>query len=220
VASVTSSPTFADNEPAGGGTVDWTNTSNILSDDHNYAVADMVASDQTNYLEARAFGFEIPDGSMIRGVEIAWTRRKNTEAGEVKDQGVFLTIGPGVSVAGSIGADPAIWTTTQTTYVYGNSSDLWSEPSIDVDVVNSDDFGSLLLVLENSGTDPVEAWVDFCEITVYYSGPVEDGCETVIFSQSSVRSANDFAKTQTFVGVVQRDTSRISAQIAEGRYGR
>jgi len=162
-----------------GGSVDWSNPGNITSSNNSYATAVfMFAGTPTKYLEATDFGFSIPAGATIDGIECFIERKYGTAA--VRDTKVYIRNGDGSGGIGSTnkadtGSD---WPSSDGTATYGSSSDAWGE-TWTVAKINSSDFGVVLACqLTGFSMTGGEAYVDHISIKVYYttaSGDTGDG---------------------------------------------
>jgi hypothetical protein len=58
----------------GTGTVAWTNTNGVISNDSSYATIVLGTSAYSNYLQATGFGFNIPAGTTINGIQVSIMR--------------------------------------------------------------------------------------------------------------------------------------------------
>lgn len=162
--SQTRSPGTISND-ASFGTTAWSNPSNAASSNDSYAT---VAVDNTptdsQYLKVSNFGFTIPAGATINGIEDKIEKSRAGGLENVIDRRVRVVKG---GVIGSTDkADATSWPTTDTIFTYGGASDLWGETWTDSDV-NASNFGGVIA----AGTDaaPGTAQVDHWERTVHYT---------------------------------------------------
>jgi len=144
------------------GSVSWSNPSNAASDDSSYAQATMVGATTTEYLKATNFGFNVPSGSTINGIEVLLER--SSTLGRGSDHTIQLV--KGGSVSGNNKASQT-WPASEATYTYGGSSDLWGLSLSDTDI-NASGFGATVRAQSSSNA---YANVDHIEITVYYTPP-------------------------------------------------
>jgi hypothetical protein len=150
---------------AGIGTLAWTNPTNIQADDGTYATVTSAANNAvTNYLRATNFGFAVPAGAVITGVQ-ATVEWKSSAANVWRDTSVRLVkagTGGGSSLAYS-----ATLPTTDTVWTYGSGADdTWGNTLTRADV-NDTGFGvELSLTHLLTASDTVS--VDCVKITVYY----------------------------------------------------
>lgn len=163
------------NSDPGSGTA-WTGPGNVTADDGTVANVSGLATagDTTQYLHATNFGFAIPSGATIDGIEVRLNKYKNTSGGAVIDDlDVILIKGGTRSGTGKDGADwPADATNNED---YGSSSDLWGTTLTDTDV-NASNFGvAIRAECRSSGASRV-ARLDAVWINVHYT---EGGGETV-----------------------------------------
>ena len=149
---------------SGIGTQAWSNPGNITSPDTTYATVDTSLGD-SHYLEASSFGFNVPTGATILGVELNITRHRSSGGvSGVVDTSVRLVKG-GV-ISGTNEASATGWTTGDLTVTYGGSTDLWGLALTPADV-NASNFGAVLAVATNAVAGV--ASVDYMSITVYYT---------------------------------------------------
>jgi hypothetical protein len=157
----------------GPGTESWINAGNILADDSDYATVFLPSYVSyfhvSEYLQGTGYGFEIPDGATIRGIEVKIMRQSsenNQNIWSVKD--ATLNLLKGGAIAGSDHADiNTCWPGEMTEATYGSPTDLWGTVWSAGDI-NSSGFGVSFSVTSNSGGSRT-AYVDYIEITVTYS---------------------------------------------------
>jgi hypothetical protein len=157
---------------SGVGTLAWTSPSNAASDNATYASAEtFLATETTHYLHATNFGFSIPGGATIDGMQIEIERAQQFFTGSDVSDNVVSTLKGGV-VGGDNKAneDAGSWPpTTLTVATYGLSNSLWGRTWTPADI-NASDFGAVLSAILTSDTvDPSQAYVDFIRIIVYYT---------------------------------------------------
>lgn len=120
------------------------------------------SSTLTHYLKATNFGFAIPVGATINGIEVQI--EKKSTLGTITDSSVKI-----VKADGSIGSTNkalgTTWPTSDTTFSYGGSQDLWGETWAYTDI-NDSDFGVVLSVSLPMGET---ASVDYVKIIVNYT---------------------------------------------------
>ncbi len=151
----------------------WSGLPNVGISDDNRAEAFLKSTKKTSeYLKATNFGFSIPTGADILGIEIGVER--NGECTwflgwhcRIKDEAVRVVKG------GSIGAEDksksSMWPRFDSSAIYGDSTDLWSETWTAADI-NSSDFG-LAIRARYTGmlSSYKKASIDHVQISVYYS---------------------------------------------------
>ena len=127
------------------------------------ATATAVAAEATNYLKATVFGFGIPNGSTIDGIEVAWKRK-----GEFGVDNIVKLV-QGGSVAGDDKADIVTsWPSPVVAYAsYGGAADLWGLAWTPAQI-NASNFG---VVLSGSTSEATILSVDHVRITVTYTPP-------------------------------------------------
>lgn len=151
---------------ADAGDVAWTNTANILvADDVDRASSTITKSGTSQYLHATNFGFSLPSGSTIDGIEALVRRAGNSSY--ISEHTIQIIKGGSRSGANKAGAT---WTsTTPTTSTYGGASDLWSNSLTRSDVIASN-FG-LAIRASNSGSSALQARVYYAQMKVHYTEP-------------------------------------------------
>ena len=122
----------------------------------------------TNYLKASGFGFSIPVGATINGIEVIVERSQNNSfTTRVKDNSVRLvkngTIVPSSEKSTSIG-----WPDTYGTITYGSPTDKWGQTwtAGDINNVNTGFAISAKYEPSDGARDPR---VDYISMTVYYT---------------------------------------------------
>lgn len=156
------------------GSLGWSNLLNGVSSDNSYiscgSLLGILASAQTNYIQASGFGFAIPSTATICGIE---ARVERNAAGlligsSVTDKNVYL-MKAGVAV-GTNHASGAGWTGSDATAVYGSNSDLWGTTWTPAQI-NASNFGLDFSAQLNAGLASLflTANVDAISIRVYYN---------------------------------------------------
>jgi hypothetical protein len=150
-------------DDASTGSVAWSNPGNVTADDASVATAVLPGPhDLSHYLKATNFGFAIPVGATINGIE-ATVERSSDGAGIQVDSIVSLVKG------GVIGAvNRAVFTSipgSSTAKTFGSPSDLWGVTLTPADV-NAANFG--FVYAGGEGTFKTIS-VDRMNITVYYT---------------------------------------------------
>jgi len=169
---------------SGGGSTNWTNPGNVTTSDDNHATFSATFDgDSSKDLDCTNFGFSIPAGATINGIEANIERN----GFDIIDLSIKLLNGDGAG--GESAQDKstgASWSVSDTVDSFGDSTDTWGE-TWSVSDVNSSDFGVRIQCQDNTAGAPPTlgfASIDHVEITVYYtaSGPnfeVKAGTVTV-----------------------------------------
>jgi hypothetical protein len=169
-----------------GASFTWNNPNGALSAGGSVASAANLLSvntGTTDALQFTNFGFSIPTGSTINGIEVdiihqssglSLTILGTTIFGSVNDNIVQLT-GPGVSSTNK--ASAAAWPTSSSTAAYGSSSDTWGSTVWTAAMVNSPAFGVNVSSAINGGVllgiNLIPgASIDAVAIKITYSLPV------------------------------------------------
>jgi len=151
----------------GPGNRPWNLVGNIFTEDDVFANSLLgvhpPALAYTNYLSASNFGFSIPAGATINGIQID-IKKKGGDSGTwplYDDQVKIVKNG----TMGSVNkADPAPWLLTAAYTSYGGASDLWGETWTPTDINNST-FGMYL----STKSAMSFVYVDVVKITVHYT---------------------------------------------------
>ena len=102
----------------------WNNPGNIGSSDNNRAIADIGTNSVSDYLKASGFGFAIPAGAIIDGIQVSIERQEEFGGGNVRvrDNDVLLVSGATVS---NDKASSTFWTDADVIANYGGVADNW-----------------------------------------------------------------------------------------------
>lgn len=174
------------------GTKAWSNPSNAKANDSTYAELWAMSStfSYSHYLKATNFGFNVPSGATITGIEAQIKR------GDVYyytyDENVRLVLSNG-----SIGSENKAKTTTNwgsIEYIaYGGSSDLWSE-TLSASDINDTDFGLVLSIKlsdVSNGEIGNNEYVDHIQIKVYYTESGNATSERNIYSKGKTTGGSE-----------------------------
>ncbi|WP_313342820.1 VWA domain-containing protein, partial [Sedimentibacter sp.] len=158
--------------PAGSGT-NWNNSGRIVSNDNNYASVSLSSSGTSRYLKGSNYGFNIPDGATIDGIEVIIGRYSSTGilGGRIRDSEVKLVKNGDVQAANKA-ATTTDWPNGEGAARYGDSNDLWNTSWTPADI-NNNNFGVVLSVRNNADYERT-AYVDYMQIKVYYTEQPED----------------------------------------------
>jgi type IX secretion system substrate protein len=151
----------------------WVNPANAQTADAAYAsvsvTLSLLSTEVTDYLQATGFGFSIPAGATICGVNVAILHKRLDLLllGTINDNSVKLVTG-GV-IGGTEHASGTQWTGTPSTASYGGSNDLWGL-TLTPAIVNASNFG-VAVSAELGGLLGLvlEAGVDAIQIQITYS---------------------------------------------------
>jgi hypothetical protein len=156
-------PTAAINNS--GGNQNWVNPGNVTAEDGVEATITDAAFDNgqvSHYLNATAYGFTVPSGAAISGIEMEVARR--AFAGAARDWEVRILYDGGAS---DDKADATAWPATIATRTLGGPADIWGRLWTDTEV-NHPNFGALLMAMATAADTDIG--VDFVRLTVYYTG--------------------------------------------------
>ncbi|MBL0357018.1 MAG: Ig-like domain-containing protein [Chitinophagaceae bacterium] len=185
----TAGPNYAGTGATSGGPdIAWSNPGNIVSNNNSYALANNLDNgDLSEGLIATNFGFAIPAGATITGVQVTIGRfGENTNT--FTDNSVLLVVGG--TTTGSNRALAGFWPTTETPANYGTASDLWGT-TLTPAQVNANNFGASLVVQSSNGNNR-DASVDYITITISYTTPGSLNWYTVSSGGSLIGNGSPF----------------------------
>ena len=118
------------------------------------------------YIKAEGFGFSIPTGATIIGVQVDVIGKASATASISMSPAQSKIIKAGTAT-GTAASNATTWTTSPATYSMGGSSSLWGTTLAPADV-NASNFGVQVAVF-NSGGATVTASIDYVQMTVTYT---------------------------------------------------
>jgi hypothetical protein len=156
------------------GEAQWNSCTNAAASDNNRATAGFLlgafSSVNTDYIKMENFGFSVPSGATICGIEVTLERRGQgiIIGSSIVDN--IIKLAKNGSPVGSNYASGAAWTTSDGSTTYGGSSDLWGSSWTPLDI-NAAGFGCLFSAQMSSGVASVflQAEIDYLQISVYYN---------------------------------------------------
>ena len=171
----------------------WSNPSMAQLSDNQYATATISGSNnRTHYLKSTGFNFNIPNGTLIKGIELKLEKHQECTSGtctsNVTDSTVSL-VKNGL-VTGSNLAESTSWGTSDSTSTYGGATNLWGSVWTNSDI-NNVNFGSVISATRNSGRDRTVS-IDSVTMKVYYddiSAPVIETHSNVLAEATSMSGA-------------------------------
>lgn len=146
----------------------WNNPGNALSSNNADATVSVDGS-TSEALECSSYGFSIPAGVTITGIEVNVERSSSsTNNGGSRDSSLLLL---GGTLTGSNLATTTIYTTGDVVEAHGGSTETWGN-AWTVAQINAGAFGTALRVTKPGGGGAAHTIsVDHVQITVYYSNP-------------------------------------------------
>ena len=155
-----------------------------------YSVGSQFNTNEYSYLlKAQNFGFAIPSGSTINGIEVKVERKSS--AGTIKDAVVKL-IGADGTLTGNDKADTSTaWPISDTIKTYGSSSDMWGT-SLTYSDINDADFGVAISVKSEATESSV--FVDYITIAVTWTEAGSSAIKTVQgLAKASIKTIHGLA---------------------------
>lgn len=150
------------------GTVSWSNPANIYTSDNVHASVSLANFAHSRCLNATQFGFAIPAGSTINGIQVR-VEEDTSASNSILNDTNFKLLKAGVPV-GTRKTSPPYFPTTEAYVTYGNSTDLWGT-TWTVDEINNTGFGMSVQVSNDGGGPTLVATVDHITIEVFYTPP-------------------------------------------------
>jgi Secretion system C-terminal sorting domain len=150
-----------------GSSNNWANPNRCTITDDLWARVNLSAGETSKYLEVSDYGWVIPVGATILGIQVKIEGHQENFAANFADASIVLMqAGSPVSTdrAGTGYYDDKDYTNT-----YGSSTDLWGTTWTPADIMDPG-FGVLYSVTRLSGTGTYYMYVDYVELTVYYTG--------------------------------------------------
>ena len=149
---------------AGIGTVAWTSTAQVTTQNDVGAVGSLGGSSrESQWLVTSGHGFTVPIDARVTGIEVSVRRR--SESARIADNGARLVVG-GTVLATPDRAIAGAWSSTFSAVTYGGATDLWGRTWTPAEI-NAAGFGFALAV-QHTGSGPDAAHVDHVTITVHW----------------------------------------------------
>ena len=129
------------------GTISWGDMDNIQVSDDNYAKATCQDGEQTKYIKATDFDFDIGTDMRITGIRVG-IEHKNTINRDNSDRIVYLKLVRNDTIQAHVKSNTTNISGSNSgqelTQTFGDSTDLWGEAEFPLSVVNKDDFGVVI----------------------------------------------------------------------------
>lgn len=130
-----------------------------------FGISHFAYASTTHYLKATNFGFSIPTGSTINGIQVEVEKKCNASS-QCADNSIKIV--KGGTISGTEMASSTFWSTTNGYVSYGGTADLWGLSWTPADI-NSSAFGAAISAnLQAQGTT---AFIDHIRISVTYTPP-------------------------------------------------
>lgn len=169
--------------PPSGGALTWANPTRITANDGNAATVTLpIGTASSHYLKATNFGFAIPTGATILGVQVLINGKRSVSQPSVGR--VYLYKGSvqaaSVKFFGSHVATSNFGVGAFSTLTFGDSTDMWEATVLTPADVNASTFGVALKMTAGQldgtpSTADCLVSVDYITMTVYYSGGIAIG---------------------------------------------
>ncbi|MEW6468558.1 MAG: T9SS type A sorting domain-containing protein [Bacteroidota bacterium] len=158
----------SDNDEIALGTEGWNNKSDIYGSDNRYAEVGVEDGESSRYLVARDFGFAIPAGSVIDGIEV--TIERKGQDNKIEDRSVRLL--KSGALAGNDYAVSGHWPDADGVRTYGGPSDIWGTAWTPAEI-NASGFGVAIAIQKKSnGGGEKTAFIDHIQVKIIYTSPL------------------------------------------------
>lgn len=145
-----------------GGTPNWSSTGNITAEDGSEATCTLSYDESADCLTGTNFGFDIPGGATVVGVEVEYKRRVTTGAG---NSVIYLT----KNGTSKVGSDTDVsWPGTATTVTFGGVTDTLGA-SLTASEVNASTFGVMVQFVGDGGIATNIGAVDYIRARISYA---------------------------------------------------
>lgn len=154
------------------GKTEWTDPNNIKVSDANVATCVLPITDYSDWIRATNFGFSLPTGAVILGIEVEVIRGSDDEL-DVVDKDVYLRKTSGQvgdskpSAVGWAGKDAV-------SEIYGGPADTWNA-GLTIADIESSDFGVDICAENLDIKSTRDAWVAYVSIRINYRSDVDTG---------------------------------------------
>lgn len=198
--------------------VAWSDASSASgsSDDNATASVSLSYGNTSDYLKATDFGFSIPSGNNISGIQVGveWSKT----GGDIQDYEVVLVLGGSIAGSGNKATNSNL-PSPEGTANYGSATDTWGQ-SLTAAAVNNSGFGVAIRVKRSdNGNSAKLAKVDRIYIKVYHAADVS-GQISALAAQVAANTANistnagNIATNTADIADLQSDVSDNSAAIS------
>ena len=140
------------NEALSGSSSTWSNPGNITTDGGSQAQASLNDFEYSDWLVASNFGFSIPAGATIDGIEVR-TNKDSGPANRHVDQGLYIyDTSAGNLSASDQGDGSTWWPGTPADVDQGGASDLMGTSGLSASDINASTFGYKIAALKNTSS--------------------------------------------------------------------
>lgn len=165
----------------------WNDPAQIYSSNDSNATSTLDSYQTTDYLLADTFGFSIPSGATINGIEVSVEKvASNTD----RAADGYLSLLYGGSPYGDNKADTGTsWCTTECITTYGGPTDTWGGSWTYSDI--NDSLFGIYLRVDSIAEKGVDVSVDNIQITVYYTAGAQT-CQSITSGSGNWNSASSW----------------------------
>ncbi len=165
------------NSSFNGGTEYWSNLGNAATDNNNYTTIANAAltiggtTRNSHYLTLKNFGFAIPEGHEILGVQVEIRRFSSESSSTNWTKDLDIRLINGSTIVGDNRANISVnWPINEAATEYGSNTDLWGT-ALSREEVNSSDFGVAIAAESRAAgllLPTVISYIDQVRIKIYY----------------------------------------------------
>lgn len=148
------------------GSAAWANPTNIQADDSNAAATSTLAFGTTQGLVGDTFGFSLPTGSTIDGIEAQYKYKQDVGSTITTDRIKLQLADDSLGTTDKSGELTA-WNSITNTDEVGGAADLWGETGLTETDINDADWGVLLGAKGNGSLDDCDVY--FVKMNVHYT---------------------------------------------------
>jgi len=170
------------------GSTSWSIPSNATADDGSHTTNPNPGGAYpyaSNYLTADNFGFSIPSGATITGIQTKIGDAFADVDGEIYGGSLQLH-NNGTKISGTDTGGAGSWSTTVADKTWGGTASLWGKSDWTVADIEDADFGFRFVVHEYNGAGSPVASVDYVAMQISYTLPDTDGLRATNFSLGGV----------------------------------
>jgi len=152
------------------GNTAWSNPGNITAVGTPYATVSLSPGNNSHYLQGTGYGFGIPAGATINGIQVVVNRMGTQNLGfGIQDYHVYLVKNNVIQTGTEKANTSSNWPTSLATATYGSSGDTWGLAGLTGADIDNANFGVALSAHGGGLISAFTATVDYIQITVTYT---------------------------------------------------
>lgn len=198
------------------GVVNWLAPINVLAADNVPTAASVSGvSNPSHWLKATSFGFAIPTGATVSGIQVDVLRRGDGTGRPVVDNAVRL-IKAGTIQTPDKADTITPWPDGGYAYkTYGGATDLWSGTWAPADINNANFGFAISATLPSGGSTTRTGYIDYLRMTVYYTttGGFTTTAEAVVYASRSAELRTEGMYRQDASGTAYAPISSVMGDL-------